>query len=975
MKKVRRALSVLIVLLLCLTVVLAACNKPEPLTLDKNKIKLVVDGSITLSVTNPEEGETKWSSSDESVATVSNSGVVTGIKNGTATVTVENGGRTATCEVIVAEPYMEIEDYRAYMAYDLTAIAANIGSIDTTVDANIATALANGITAINAATTTTAARDAFNTAKANIAKCIPLANGLQSFTALTMDQKTEILGLLEDYAVRNSISGIGLFENGGYQMFNERVTLGTENYILGYGFGTLAEGSITSDLATENNTAWKKYYHIILAENPQSVNYLDGDGSTVGDLYGYMGAGYYTIFMNDTKDGYEWVPELAAGEMEAVGGLDANGQASKWRFEIRSGLKYNTLGKYADKYDGREVQPEDFLTPYKLMFNQANGLFRGAEAVKQSGASYIKGTKEYWDATANANKGVADGVDFSGVGVKVYEDGGKWYFEIEIGAKVTPFYARYYTSSSLYMPVPAEFITDISTDSGKTNGIENYLGFNSDKASGSPVDNSLSLGAYTLERFDDGQIVYKKNPYYVYADTKYQIEGVHINILTAAATDNEAGFREFLANKTDVSGIPQNYLKDYVADPRTRTTLGDFCYKLNVNTLDSATWEYMFGENGVITQTPKDQYYKVNPIMSNDHFIKGLSYALNRQEFASSKGFVASANFFSSNYLSDPENGTSYNATKAHLDAMWSIISEDTDEYGYSVALARDYFRMALDELEAQGLIAPGTKQNPTVITLECMFYFPSFEESIFKPVKKYWEDAFNDDAVCGGKYKIEFKFVAPDDPDIAYDNMMLGQYDFGFGGIQGNTQNPLDFIGTLSSDPVVSSGWTLNWGLDTSDPEADILVYNGMRWSFDALQQATQKAIVVKDGAIDNDTILYDADSVAKADADAGAKTYTLKLAYNKDMNVSIDTENIMLVIFGQEGDNYLEWDLATSGIEATSITDDGNGIITIVVTIPADEIEKVPVGRQGIDVYFEYNCGSIIGEDLVTFGIDFTK
>ncbi|MCX4285963.1 MAG: ABC transporter substrate-binding protein [Clostridia bacterium] len=124
----------------------------------------------------------------------------------------------------------------------------------------------------------------------------------------------------------------------------------------------------------------------------------------------------------------------------------------------------------------------------------------------------------------------------------------------------------------MYQPIPYSFIEAIG-------GIDWYLGYNQDK-SDTPVDNSLSLGAYVLERWDDGQLVFKKNPNYVYADIKYNIAGVHINILTAASTDRLAGFREFEAGKIDSSGIPQEKVKEFADDPRTRTTMGDFCYKL-----------------------------------------------------------------------------------------------------------------------------------------------------------------------------------------------------------------------------------------------------------------------------------------------------------------------------------------------------------------------------------------------------------
>ncbi|MCM1194433.1 MAG: Ig-like domain-containing protein [Firmicutes bacterium] len=962
MKKFSRALSLIIALLMCLTVVLVACDKDVKITLDKTEESLVIGGSVTLTATASDGSTVSFTSNKPEIATVSATGVVTGVSQGNAVITAKSGTATATCAITVTGDgiadqdgqYITVADYRAYMIYDLKAVQTTIGSISEEIDANVSNAMYVGIANINKAHTIADVKTAFTNAKAAMANCIPLANGVKSYSAASMEDKTDILGLLEGYAIRNGISGIGLFENGGHQMFSDRIVLGTENYILGYGFGTLAEGNITADMANENNTAWKRYYHTYMATNTNTVNEWDSNDSNVTTMGSYIDAGYYTNFMNETHDGYDWIPELAATQMEAVGGLDAKGQADTWRFEIRSGLKYDTLGKHTE-YKGLAVQPEDFLTPYKLMFNQANGLFRGEEASKQTGAQAIVGAADYYAATKDANKGIATTGDFSKVGVKVYEEGGKWYFQIQIGEKVTPFYARYYTTSSLYMPIPASFIEAIG-------GIENYRGFNTNK-SDSPVDNSLSLGPYTLERWDDGQVVYKKNPYYVYADTKYAIEGIHINILTAAATDNEAGFREFLQGNIDASGIPQAYLSQYISDPRTRATLGDFCYKLNVNALDAETWEYMFGEEGVITQTPKSQYWQVNPLMSNDHFIMGLSYALNRKEFADARGYVASANFFSSDYMSDPEKGTSYDATEQHKQALSSIVNEDTDDYGYSLELARDYFRMALEEVEAAGLLTPGTAANPTVISLQCIFYFASFEEPIFKPIKQYWEEAFNHSSVSGGKYKIEFVFYAPSTTDIAYDNMMAGQFDFGFGGITGNPLNPLDFISTLSSDPIVSQGWTLNWGLNTGDATADILVYDGMRWSFDALQQASQTTVVVSNGNLG--LLIEQGDTAVTEQGDD--LNVTLTLEYNTDLDLEIDIDD--LVLFYQLGNNYDEWSIMELN---PIVTDDGEGTITITFVLPASEIAKVDgADYSGVDVYYVYTVEGSEGEGLYSYEI----
>lgn len=81
----------------------------ENVTLDKTSVSLMEGGTTQLTATvTPEEAENKnvtWSSSDESIATVSNDGVVTGVGKGTATITVktEEGEHTATCTVTVKD--------------------------------------------------------------------------------------------------------------------------------------------------------------------------------------------------------------------------------------------------------------------------------------------------------------------------------------------------------------------------------------------------------------------------------------------------------------------------------------------------------------------------------------------------------------------------------------------------------------------------------------------------------------------------------------------------------------------------------------------------------------------------------------------------------------------------------------------------------------------------------------------------------
>lgn len=860
--------------------------------------------------------------------------------------------------------YVSMDDYKAYLKNDLVVLHESMGtSLSTEVAAAVTAARTAGEAAIDAASDVKTAKAAYDTASANMCNAVPAADGVFNLSGLTAAEKTKILGSFEAYGIRNGMLGLTLFENGGYSLVNPRITLGAENYIVGYGFGILPEGRITADLDTEETAAWKRYYHSYETSDPGSIFYHNDQGSQVGDLYGYIGASYYTTFMNETKDGYTWVSELAAADPIPVVALDANGQSDTWKFEIRSDLKYDTNSAVADRaaYKGRDVEPEDFITAFKLLLNQGNGLYRGTELSNQTGAASIVGAKSYYDATKNASKGIPSDTDydFSGVGVKLLKEDGKDYLQIQLGAKVTPYYARYYISSSLYMPIPASFVELV--------GVDNLFGFASDKGT-TPVDNSLSLGAYTLERWDSGkQIVFKKNPYYAHADAKYAIQGVHLNILTAAKENPEAAFNEFLANKIDSCGIPESKLAEYSSDPRAKTSAGDNCFKLNVNALDQETWVKLFGEDGSYTQTAKQDYWTTKPVLSNAHFRQGLSYALNRLAFATAKGCVPSVNYFSSNYLSDPENGISYSATKEHKNAIASLIA-GTDGYGYDLELARDYFRMALDELEADGLITPGTEKNPTVINLEVAWMYPVQEDGYHKYVAQYWTEAFNDKSVSDNRYKLKLTFWTGNDYMECYDKILTGQYDIGFGSISGNSLDPLSFFNVNSTDPSISNDFTLNWAFDTNTLH-EALIYDGKRWSFDALYKSTQEQSIVSNGLLTPSYWVESCDYETKGD---GSVDVTIKIGNDvKVDSLSLDG----LVIFGGDSSKtYKEWALSQDWITVSYDAD--ADMLTIKVNVPADEVAKVPAAdNQGIDIYFSVTINGVTGSTYTSCPIPFGK
>lgn len=787
-------------------------------------------------------------------------------------------------------------------------------------------------------------------------KPVEPAKGAYSYVASSYEERTEILGVLEKYAVDNQLTGITIYEDGGYVMYADNIVKGTNSYIPGYGFGIIEEGNISKPLAGETNTKYQYYYHDYEASNPQTINYMNDKGSVVGGIVSYISGSFWSVRMNETKDGYEWYPMLAVTKPIAVN-ADSTGQATKYKFELRTGdnggLKYSTLSTNPtlSKYNGRDVEAEDYLNGFKVLMNQSNGFARGAEQL--DGAGSIKGTAQYYNNTKNGYNESA----WNNVAIKVYEEGGKPYMEVEFNLPCSQFYAMYYLGSSLYAPIPSDFMTDLETASKKTFA-QAYGNFTDNGLT--PVDTFLSTGPYVIEAWNDQEIVFKKSAYYE-EEGRFKVQGIHYAILPSATTDAEAAFKEFLANKLSGCGIPSTKLNEYKSDPRTTTTVGSTTTKLNVNTCTPEEWEYLFGENGVVTQTSKDDYWQVEPAMANADFVKGLSYAIDRQSYAETRGVTPSINYFGSSYQSDPENGVIYNSTEAHKNAIADLVS-GTDGYGYSEELAIQSFKAA-----AQTLIANGSYKAGDTITLDIVWQSQTNVDQTGKHIEDFWMKAW-DAADTGLTLKIN-NIVPNDWQDAYYEYMMVGQFDLGFGGIEGNTLNPLNFLEVLKSDN--SSGFTLNWGPNTNEVSSEI-VYDGVCWSFDALWQAADTGGYFENGvytpsyevALNSVTLNNDGTATVVCDLDMLEGIENVEVSFEK------------AVIFGYAdaaGSNYMEEEVPTVELSADKKT--------VTVTVSKELVDKYnacqyPLGYDqngnvtcvGMDIYFEVSIFGISSTPLVT-------
>ena len=790
----------------------------------------------------------------------------------------------------------------------LTATLSKTGDPDTTVtwsssNPSVATVDSDGkVTAVASEGTAVITASCGGKSATCVIGFYEAANGAFNYSNLDYDVKTAITGALEKWAVDNLLTGITVFEDGGWNLTNTRVEKGAPAYIKGYGFGTLAEGRLTAPLAAEEESQYKMYYHTYESSDPAKILYMDDDGGVVSGLVGYCSGAYYDIIMDETRTSYEWVHDLATNDEPVAVNPDADGASTVYRFPVKTGsaAKYSTLTKNSNltKYNNREIALEDYITPYKVYYTKAYGMRRNSE-IKDKNSGSIKGGEAYVKASsAGFNE-----EEWAKVGIKSghSEELGD-YIEFTLNQAVTPFWARYYLGGSMFAPVPEDFLKDLG-GGNLADGIALWGKFDN-TATLSPVDTFLSTGPYVLKEWvKDSKITYARNPNYVYGEdpkttrpSHYYIEGVYIDVITALDQDNEAALKKFEAGKLDSCGVPSTKLSDYTSDPRATLIPGETTTKLNLNTCTAEQWEQLFGEHGSITQTPTDSYWDVEPAMANKAFVNGLSYAIDRLTYASKLGRTPSSNYFGSGYYANPEEALFYNDTPEHEAAVAEFL--DGTEYGYSLEKAKLAFKQATEELIAEGYYSEGD-----TISIEIAWQASSQENTYAKPLAKMIEDAFN---ASGSRLNLEITHWYPkaDYSEVYYDKMMVGQFDIGFGGIEGNAFDPLNFFEVLKSDN--SSSFTLNWGADTSkvDPLNPIIYDDGTgakAWSFDGLWEVADHGGIVENGVkIDPVKSCY-----SKRPTKLGSDTERINDLYN-GYRLTVPVE------FADNGDGSVEFDFS---------------------------------------------------------------
>ncbi len=802
-----------------------------------------------VSPTNYEEALFVYDSNDSSVATVDDNGKITGVSAGTATISV-------TCD----------------------NFGGDVGEETKTVDVTVSGEAS-------------------------------YATGAYTYAGSDYEDSLEILGKLEEYALNNNLTGITLFESGGYVMYNDRITKGTETYISGYGFGILAEGQFTAPNSYYEESGYGYYYHSYAGtSNAGKFNYLDDTGSVTSDLYSYVAGSYYSTRMNSTKDGYEWYPQLAnefsstdpdipassltSTQLNRPVALNKNastGLATQYRIYLKTGYKWDgvqgnysetyanrddtnglfyqmsTESDYYDEFDNTPVSIEDYVTPYMALLNGSVGLARSSDMISDSSDGTLKGARSFYNAT-RSNSDITDEQTkaqfFDIVGIDIGLDGDPSSpdapcITFTLNKPLSEFDAMYALSTTLVSPISMDFLEEIG-DGDANAGIKDAYGKSYTVTGTTPVDNMITVGTHILDYSDTFEIRYSRNADFIdkFEQGRYHssIEGVNLHYLSSMLTDSNSAFEQFIElDYFDAISIPQDYIDQYRDDPRTTVTQGESTFKLNVNSCTQDEWEAIFGYGG-------DNYndgqgtWNCNPLMSNDKFVQALSYAIDRETFAYNRGYVPSQDYFADAYMWEPEQGYSYNETDQHIG---NLADRSPETYGYNFDVAVALMDQAIEEEINAGNFdgyIDYTNYNGTsrgtndkgIIQISWMN--TTDPDDYGDEILGYWQAAFEATDAYQKGFRISFTQVAgTSNYQDVYNTMSYGLYDIGFGSISGMTLDPLGFMEVLQSNN--DAGFTLNYSGDTDvidEEDGKVIYYDGKKWSFDGLWEAANNGAII---------------------------------------------------------------------------------------------------------------------------------
>lgn len=313
---------------------------------------------------------------------------------------------------------------------------------------------------------------------------------------------------------------------------------------------------------------------------------------------------------------------------------------------------------------------------------------------------------------------------------------------------------------------------------------------------GGGLEGYKSYGPYKLTKYEDGKsfLMEKNDKWYGYHDGKHQGQYQMTGLYTRIITDHNTALQEFEKGNLDDFDLNRTDMKTYGNSSRLTQTYESYTQKISFNSDRSKLLsnQKTAGQN--------------KTILANDKFRKGLSLAIDRNNFASqtTAGSKASTYLLNDLYMTDVETGEMYRNTAAGKSVYQSVYGDlggdpyaegyvpsalDEKSQGFNLNMATKYVAEAFTEELASD--QEGHLQNGDEIHLEFRVYDNESETTI--DMINFLTAAFKE-VVARANEKagtsISFAIESIKDEDY-YNSAHKGNYDLIFSTWGGAAINP----------------------------------------------------------------------------------------------------------------------------------------------------------------------------------------
>lgn len=463
-------------------------------------------------------------------------------------------------------------------------------------------------------------------------------------------------------------------------------------------------------------------------------------------------------------------------------------------------------------------------------------------------------------------------LDWSQVGVKAMDDYTLVFF---IEKPLSGFYLKYALTSSMFLVDTELYKSCESTSQGAyTNSY------------GTSVATYNSFGPYKLVTFvADSIATFAKNTYWWgYSDTsrsgQYQTTNISIRQVSQASTR----LQMFLAGKLDSYGLQAADMEDYQSSNHLYYTEGDSTWFIALNP------DYDALVAAQDNATPSASGKVVNKtVLTIKEFRQALSFSVDRSAYELALDPLGTPAFalFGNMIISDPENATAYRTTdeaKKVILNFWGISEDDIGEgkeyetvddaiasiTGYDLAGAKTLFTEAYDKAVELKYIDPDTDWEVQIVIGQPGSGSSAYYNNGYTLLSKVWTEAVKGTPFEG---RLVFTQSQPLGSTNFATYLQSNQIDLLFGvGWTGSALDPYSLM-----EAYVTPSYQYDPGWDTSTTTLDIALKVGDEtktlrasvydWGYLALQGNDIKTYVVgEDGKITTETVTINAGASADA-------------------------------------------------------------------------------------------------------------